>query len=187
MKLLMMARKRSRENIEEITDVDRPIASTKIHGAITSLSPIKKGRKSIFFDGTLADATSKIRVVGFDAHQQRKLQEYHQKNVAAELENCEVKSSRYGDGYELMLKSGTGIKESPKKINVPVLMEEKMAGVPKSITVDGISRMEVFQKVTVNVKVLEVKETVPVAGKRTRHYHSRSDWNCQGHLVGGKH
>ena len=28
------------------------------------------------------------------------------------------------------------------------------------------SRMEVFQKVTVNVKVLEVKETVPIAGKR---------------------
>ena len=65
-----------------------------------------------------------------------------------------------------MLKSGTGIKESPKKINVPALMEEMVAAVPKSITLDGISRMEVFQKVTVNVKVLEVKETVPVAGKR---------------------
>ena len=60
-----------------------------------------------------------------------------------------MKSSRYGDGYELMLKSGTGIKESPKKIDVPVLMEEKMAGVPKSVRVDGISRMEVFQKVTI--------------------------------------
>ena len=50
-----------------------------------------------------------------------------------------------------MLKSSTAIKESPKKLNVPVSM---VAGVFKSITVDGISRM------TVNVKVVEV------AGKR---------------------
>ena len=158
-----MARKRSCEDIEQISNVDRPIASTRLHGAITCLSPIKKGRKSLFFDGTLADATSKIRVVGFDAHQQRKLQEYHQNNVAVELDNCEVKSSTYGDGYEVMLKNSTAIKESPKKIDVPVSM---VASVPKSITVDGISRMDVFEKVTVNVKVVEVKDMVPIAGKR---------------------
>ena len=62
-----MARKRTHEAIEQIDDVDGPIANTSIHGAITSLSPVKKGRNSIFFDGTLADETSKIRVVGFDA------------------------------------------------------------------------------------------------------------------------
>jgi hypothetical protein len=28
------------------------------HGAITSLSPVKKGRNSIFIDGMLADDTS---------------------------------------------------------------------------------------------------------------------------------
>ena len=171
---ITMAKKRL---CEEISDQDHPTASTKVHGAITSLSPIKKGRKSVLFDGTLADETSKIRVVDFDAHQQRKLQDYHQKNEPVELVNCEVKSSRSGDGYELMLKSGTGIKESPKKINVPALMEEMVAAVPKSITLDGISRMEVFQKVTVNVKVLEVKETVPVAGKRKQ---CIIHWNCQG-------
>ena len=31
-----------------------------------------------------------------------------------------------------MLKSGTGIKQSPKKINVPALMEEMVAAVPKA-------------------------------------------------------
>ena len=48
----------------------------------------------LFFDGTLADEKSKIRVVGFDAQQQRKLNNYHQKNIPVELINCEVKSSR---------------------------------------------------------------------------------------------
>ncbi len=47
-----------------------------------------------------------------------KLHEYQQRNVPVELANCEVKSSRFGDGYELMLKSATGITESPKQMNV---------------------------------------------------------------------
>ena len=45
-----------------------------------------------------------------------------------------------------MLKSGTGIKESPKNINVPALMEEMVAAVPKSITLDGISMHGSFSK-----------------------------------------
>ena len=113
--LITMARKRTHEAIEQIDNVDGPIANTSIHGAITSLSPVKKGRNSIFFDGTLADETSKIRVVGFDAQQQRKLNNYHQKNIPVELINCEVKSSRYGEGYEVMLKGGTHIKESQQQ------------------------------------------------------------------------
>ena len=72
-----MARKRTYEDIDQLDDVDRPIVNTRIHGAITSISPIKRGRNSIFLDGTLADETSKIRVVGFDSQQQRKLNNYH--------------------------------------------------------------------------------------------------------------
>ena len=61
----------------------------------------------IFFDGTLADEKSKIRVVGFDAQQQRKLNNYHQKNIPVELINCEVKSSRYGEIFLLELSVNT--------------------------------------------------------------------------------
>ena len=49
--------------------------------------------------------------------------------------------------------------ESPKKMDVPALMVE-MVTVPKTRTLDILANMEVFQKVTVNVKVVEVKETV---------------------------
>ena len=41
--LITMARKRMHEAIEQIDDVDGPIVNTSIHGAITSLSPVKKG------------------------------------------------------------------------------------------------------------------------------------------------
>ena len=47
--------------------------NTSLHEAITSLSPIKKGWKSLFSDGMLTDDTSKVWVVGFEAHQQKKL------------------------------------------------------------------------------------------------------------------
>ena len=60
-----MAKKRSYEEILNIDDVKEPISSTSIHGAIVTLSPVKKGRKSNFFDGMLADETSQIRLVGF--------------------------------------------------------------------------------------------------------------------------
>ena len=36
--------------------------------------------------------------------QQRKLNDYHKKNIAVALENCEVKPACQGEGYEVMLK-----------------------------------------------------------------------------------
>ena len=58
-----------------------------------------------------------ILLVGFQGMQQRKLNEYHQKNIAVALENCEVKPARQGEGYEVMLKTSTLIKQSPKKLH----------------------------------------------------------------------
>lgn len=45
-------------------------------------------------------------------------------------------------------------------------MEEMVVAVVilKSITLDAISQMDVFQKVTVNIKVLEVNVTIQVTG-----------------------
>ena len=41
--------KRSYDEIENINDVDGPMSSTSIHSAIVTLSPVKKGRKDMFF------------------------------------------------------------------------------------------------------------------------------------------
>ena len=87
--------------------------STSIHSAVVTLSPLKKGRKAMFFDGLLADESSQIRLVGFQGMQQRKLNDYHKKNIAVALENCEVKPARQGEGYKVMLKTSTLIKKLP--------------------------------------------------------------------------
>ena len=111
----------------------------------------------------LADDTSTIRLVGFAAAQQKKLEEYQQKKVAVELHNCEVKQSRHGEGYELMLKSGSSIRESPKKIDVSTLMvdDEKSKN---EITLEQLPEITLFQKVTVTVKIIKVNNTVHLAG-----------------------
>ena len=53
--------KRKHEDIDNIDDVDKPVENATIHDVITSLSPLKKGRNANFFDGTIADDTSKIK------------------------------------------------------------------------------------------------------------------------------
>ena len=93
-----MARKRSRHEFDQIEDVKGPTPSSSIHGALVSLLPVKKGRKSTYFNGVLADESSQIKLVGFNGRQQRKLNEYHQKNIAVQLEDCKVKAARRGGG-----------------------------------------------------------------------------------------
>ena len=55
MNRVRMAKKRSHKERENMDDVDGPMSSTSIHGAVVTLSPVKKGRKDMFFDGLLAD------------------------------------------------------------------------------------------------------------------------------------
>ena len=85
-----MAKKRSYKEIDNTDNVNGPLSSTSIHGAVVTLSPVKEGRKALFFDGMLADKMSQIRVVGFQGVQQRKLNGYHQKKIPVEILNCEV-------------------------------------------------------------------------------------------------
>ena len=55
----MSGRKRTWEESDQLDGMEEPIASASLHGAITSLSPIKKGRNTSYFDGTIADESKK--------------------------------------------------------------------------------------------------------------------------------
>lgn len=109
-----MAQKRKYDEIDNIDELDKPMSSTRMHGAIVALSPVKKGRKPLSFEGTLADQTSKV----------------------------EIKCSRYGEGYEVMVKTTTHTKESPKEIDVPSLKAE-MSTSPTTITLDSLPDLEI--------------------------------------------
>ena len=60
LRFFIMAHKQTIKEADNITDLEKPTLNTSLHGAITSLSPIKKGSKSLFFDRMLVDNTSKV-------------------------------------------------------------------------------------------------------------------------------
>lgn len=57
----MTSRKRSYKEFEQL-DAAQPVDNASIQGNITSLSPVKKGRRSTYFDGHIADGTSNVRL-----------------------------------------------------------------------------------------------------------------------------
>ena len=95
------------------------MSNASLHATLTSLSPLKKGKHSVYFDGTLTDGTTEQRFVGFSSEQQKKLVSFHSSHTPAHLSNCELKKARQGDEMEVLLKKFTKISESPKKINIP--------------------------------------------------------------------
>ena len=48
----MAARKRSIEEVDRLDLLTRPVQNASLHAAVTSLSSVKKGRNSNYFDGT---------------------------------------------------------------------------------------------------------------------------------------
>ena len=67
-----MSRKRLLEEVTQLDQLTEPISNASLHAAVTSLSPVKKGRKSTYFDAKLTDGAGNIRLVGFNAEHQKK-------------------------------------------------------------------------------------------------------------------
>ena len=132
-----MSRKRE---ISQLKEIDEPCTSVTLHGALTTISPIKKGRKSQFFDATSADSTSNLRLVGFSPRQHILLNDFQKASSPVELINCEVKHSRLTEGYDIMLKSNTYIKKSPKKIDINASKADSQV-----ITLDALPLMRKSQ------------------------------------------
>ena len=66
-----------------------------------------------------------------------------------------------------MLKSSTVIKQSPKKLDVASLMAD-IATASKTVTLLSLESLDVFQKVTVNIKVVKLKDETQVGGRVKR-------------------
>ena len=82
------------EEASNLEKLNKPIPNANIHAAVTMLSPVKKGKDSLFFDGTISYGTSKMRIVGFSPEHQKKLLSFQEKKMPINIVNCEVKPSR---------------------------------------------------------------------------------------------
>ena len=163
-----MESKSRKRSIDQLTDITEPIPNAILHGAVTNISPIKKGRlNTSYFDATLADRKSSVRVVGFSPQHQIQLSDLHKAKSPVELVKCVVKHSRQGEGYDIMLKSNTEIKFSPKKLDMEAIMSSSNPG-SRPITLDLLSSLCQYERVSVNVKVLKVKAIEEVGQEKRR-------------------
>lgn len=94
-----------------------------------------------------------MRLVGFSLQQQIQLNELHKAKSPVHLTNCQVKQSHQGQGLDVLLKSNTHISKSKRKLDMSTLMTE---GSSKVTTLDAISNLSTYAKVSLDVKVLEV-------------------------------
>ena len=60
-----MARKRQFEKIDNLESVSQPVLSACIDGVVTGLSIVKKGKKNSYFDGSVSNGKTKLRIVVF--------------------------------------------------------------------------------------------------------------------------
>ena len=158
-----MASKR-KLNFSDVASVEEPADSASVHGVVTLVSPVHKSKRGTgYFNATLSDGTTSRKVVGFREAQQIKMKELMDKRVTICLDDCQVKKSQRGSDMEILLKRMTSISPSPKKFKVDLSPEEEM------ISLEEIKRKDEYEKVSVKIKVLEVKEPITVSsGKKVQ-------------------
>ena len=88
--------------IEEVDSLEEPVSTASLHAVVSSLSPVKKGRNSDYFEGTVTDGKSTVRLVGYKRSQQSKIQRFMDKQQPILLDDCEIKKARRGPRMEIM-------------------------------------------------------------------------------------
>ena len=146
--------------VDELSALEKPLSKVTVHGVMTTVSPVKRGKSSNkFFDGFLADVTDKCRVVGFSSCQQNLLGKFAVDRKPVTLQDCEVKQARSGGKMEILLKGSTKIQQSPNKFDVALAEFEDE--VPTTITLSELPEKNVYDRVTVKAKARLVSGTIP--------------------------
>ncbi len=158
--------KMSKRDISQLNELDRPTSNANIHGAITSISPIKKGRKSSFFEAMIADHTSQVRLVGFNNQQQIQLRDLHVKKSPVKISNCQIKTSRRGLGFDILLKTDSMISKSSVGMDIDKIVIPQDE--PQNITLNELPTLDQYTKVSVNIKVLKVLSPVEVGSDKKK-------------------
>ena len=97
--------------------------------------------------------------------------EFHERQVAVELQNFKMKKSRYGDGYDAMLRSRSVIKASGwQDIDASLIISDHYLPLQPAeaseILLNQVNDCEIYNKVTVTAKVTTMHKAVQLTEKR---------------------
>lgn len=95
-------------------------------------------------------------MIGFNQSQQKVMKQQDGK----QLQDCEIKQARRGETMEIMLKGSTQVLKSPNKFDVSSLDFEDDG--PVNIKVADIDSYNVFDRVSVNVKVISCSDPISI-------------------------
>ncbi|XP_064399534.1 uncharacterized protein LOC135345996 [Halichondria panicea] len=151
-----MAKKRPREVTDFDAIGDELIPSATVRCVLTSLSPIKKGRKCKYFDGSATDGKTRRRLLSFSESQLELLQKFKRAKETVELRDCQVKRGIRGDQMEIVLKSNTEIARCSKQLDSSNIDFDD--GVVPEVPVSAFEGKCVYDVVSVRAKVHTVYE-----------------------------
>ena len=155
-----------------------------VHGILTSVSRVKKGRHSDYFDGTICDGQSITRVVGFHREQQKKMSALWRERKPVQLVNCEIKQSRNSEKMDVVLKSTTEVGLSTKQIHTTSIdVVDAGNGDGDTITLVELGMKDNHDRVDVHCKVMRVKPAVEVNGGKRKQLITVGDGTGVGLVV----
>ena len=143
--------------LEEVDSLEEPVSTASLHAVVSSLSPVKKGRNSDYFEGTLTDGKSTVRLVGFKRSQQSKIKRFMDKQQPILLDDCEIK--RLDVAKEWNNAEGFYYHHFLSEIFKQIMF----------IWNNNLFSKDEYEKVSVNIKVLNVLDSITVpTGKKTQ-------------------
>ena len=107
-----------------------------------------------YFDGKLSDGENSLMIVGFDAKVQQKLMDFHSRKEPVALVNCQVKESKFSSTLELHMRKNTEVLKSPTKLDASAITSNSSSDL---ITLDELPKLDQYQTVSVNLKVINIK------------------------------
>ena len=157
--------------------------SAIVHGVITSLSPMKKGKASNFFHANISDGDTQLRLVGFQDAQRKQLASFKKDSSAIALEHCKIKRARQSDDLEVLLKPTTKVTKSPKKLDVKQFPTEEHQ---PTILLKNLQDLPTYTKVWVKAKVMNVDPPVKLSGGLTKQEITIADSTAPARLTLGE-
>ena len=133
--------------IEDVEDMKEPVPTASVHGIIQTISPIKKGQSSDYFEGKFLFNDHSQKFVGFKKHQQTKLKQLMDEHQPVHLDDCEVKKAKRGNSMNILLKFNY----------------------QEDITLNALDSKDLYEKVNVKVKIIQISDTTTTStGKETK-------------------
>ena len=154
--------KRQLEPELEVSEINSGVTSATVHGVLVELSPIKKGRRNNgveYFEGKVSDGKEVRRLVSFEPSLWKEMGKMKDNGETVGFMNCQIKKSRYDEGYDLVVSKRSSIIASPKKYTLSDDVCQKVSSACELPKLSGIKDVAAHtgNKLSINGKVISVK------------------------------